>query len=149
MSEAQQYADAPTGVQLARLEGQLALVKASQAHSETVLQGVASDVRILSERSASALGNAESIRRIWEKQDENTQAIIAIDKRHNGMRNFAMGTAALGAVVVSLLAWIGTSQLAELKELARDVRSEQRRVDERMDRVEIYLAGPKQDSYER
>ena len=80
---------------------------------------------------------------------ENTQAIIAIDKRHNGMRNFAMGTAALGAVVVSLLAWIGTSQLAELKELARDVRSEQRRVDERMDRVEIYLAGAKSEGYKR
>ena len=149
VSDVDEFLDTPTAVHLANLSGRINNMNLAHTHSTQLLESLTKDVRVLTERSAQALGHQENMARIWQRMEKAEASIAGVEKRQNGMRALVVGAAAVTGLLVSLLSWVGIDQIKAIRETAREVRAEGRRVDERMDRVEVYLAGPKQDPYER
>ena len=149
VSDVDEFLDTPTAVHLANLSGRINNLSLAHTHSTQLLESLATDVRVLTERSAQALGHQENMARIWQRMEKAEASIAGVEKRQNGIRALVVGAAAVTGLLVSLLSWVGIDQIKAIRETAREVRAEGRRVDERMDRVEVYLAGPKQDPYER
>lgn len=144
-----EQADGPLSAQIASLNTAVQVIHTVQEGQSKQLDTIAAEVRLLSERSAAHLSNTDSIKRLWEFTDANAKAIIAIDKRVSSVTSFGRGMAALFVVVVSVLGWIALDKIADINETAREVRAQGNRFDDRMDRVEIYLAGPKSEGYKR
>lgn len=151
--DAEEYAKVPVAVHLARLEGQLASVQAQQTSQGRTLETLAAAVQKLAESAVRTDSQQDSIRRIWERM-EKAEGLIGADIKalqlgQNSLRNRAYGAAAVLALLIGVLTWIGQDQISSARETARELRAESRRVDERMDRVEVYLAGSKERPFER
>jgi len=141
MAEASEIKDPAVAVHLARIEGKMEGMKASSDSLGKQLESVVSELREVSKISQRYQTHDESVKRIWEEIDkrdrkwderfEKLDSTSGITKdRVNRIFWFSSGVSSVAAILLGLVLWILNGEMAESD-----------RSDQRLDSIEIHLAG--------
>lgn len=141
MNEASEIKDPAVAVHLARIEGKMEGMKTSSDALGKQLGDVVSELREVSKISQRYQTHDESVKRIWEeidkrdrKWDERFQKLddsSGITKdRVNRIFWFSSGVSSVAAILLGLVLWILNGEMVESD-----------RSDQRLDSIEIHLAG--------
>jgi hypothetical protein len=162
MAEAAEVTESPAGValHLVRVEGKMETMRVTNENLAAAVSGLANEVRLLNTAANRAEATDASVKRLWTEiaaRDEKwDKRLASMDSAHGSTRDavnriqwMIAGAGLLGAIVVSLMTWVGNRELTKADQNATELRGTSQRLDERLDRIEIHLAGDKDRPYRR
>lgn len=162
MAEAAEVTESPAGIalHLVRVEGKMETMRVTTEALAGSVHTLASEVRQLNTAANRAEATDASVKRLWSEiaaRDERwDKRLAAMDSSHSSTRDavnriqwMIAGAGLLGGIVIGLLTWMGNRELNKAEQNAVEARATGRALDDRMDRVEIHLAGDRDRPYSR
>lgn len=154
--------ESPAGValHLVRVEGKMETMRVTTEALAGSVNALASEVRLLNTAANRAEATDASVKRLWTEiaaRDERwDKRLTAMDSAHGRTRDavnriqwMIAGGGVLAGLLVGVLTWVGNRELDKAEKSAVELRAANRALDDRMDRVEIHLAGDRDRPYTR
>lgn len=153
MGQSSEIKDPAVAVCFAQIQGSINGIKDSYEGVIGQLETLNLAVRELTKLTSEYSGNSKAIELIWkelEKRDErwdlraetlrerNDQTRKSVDK----ILWFSSGVSAVSMLLIGLLIWIGNGEIDKN-------HTDAIKTDDRLDKIEIYLASPRNSSYQR
>jgi hypothetical protein len=141
MSEASEIKDPAVAVHLARLEGKMENIKQSNDTLGKQLETVIRDLQEVAKVSQGYTAHNESVKRIWEEIDKRDQKwdqrfeILSNGQGHtkdkvHKILYFSAGVSSVAMLLLGVVLWILSGEMEKTTEH-----------DQRLDKIEIHLAG--------
>lgn len=162
MAEAAEVTESPAGValHLVRVEGKMETMRVTTESLASSVNTLANEVRLLNTAANRAEATDASVKRLWqqiaERDDKWDRRLAAMDTAHGSTRDavnriqwMIAGGGVLAGLLIGVLTWVGNRELNKAEQNATELRAINRTLDDRLDRVEIHLAGDRDHPYER
>ena len=141
------------GIHLAELKGSMSAMQQQQTHNaevaRTAIDGVNARLDDLTRKfdgiatmSGSTVSHTEQLGRMWG-------TVAKTDRLAEALKNMAMGGMFVLALTASLAAYLYQGDKASTAASIRTIESSIKTNDERLDRLEVYLSGPRTESFKR
>lgn len=141
------------GLQLAELKGSITNMQNQQAHNAELarsamegvnrrLEGLESKVDGIASMSGSTVSHTDQLGRMWG-------TVSRTDRLAESLKNMAIGAFAVLTVTGGLAAYLYNGDKAATSSNISSNAAAIRANDERLDRIEVYLAGPRDQPFKR
>jgi hypothetical protein len=145
---------------LVRVEGEMKTMRVTSEGLAASVNQLTHEVRQLNTAANRAEATDASVKRLWTEiaaRDEKwDRRLESMGKDHRSTRDtvnkiqwMIAGGGLVFTALLGLLTWLGNRELTKADDSVREARAVNQKLDERLDRVEIHLAGDHERPYSR